>query len=348
MTIQHLELTFAATRFTPQTTLFYRSEGPSGEVSEARVTVGGKAAMKQAEADIYELAFRYRQKRVSRAVLRVGNTIYEDSDGDGRLEIRDGEVLAQRPLATEVMVPSPALNRALSLERLHDIEPNRSGKWALAGAEVKPVVGSIEDATSWEAVARRCEVLIHCAVQYTSRMFEFDRRAVSALLGIASGTRESCTFIYTSGVWLYGDTAGTVVDEESPVNPAELVRERVEIEDSVLATRRDGLRPIVIRVGCVYGASGSLTATWFDTAQKHGSARIVGDGSNRWAMVHVQDLADLYLRAAESDASGEVFNATDRSRSTVFECARAASFAAGAKGRVEKVSLETGAQGDGS
>jgi len=211
---------------------------------------------------------------------------------------------------------------------------------ALAGAEVQPVMGSIEDATSWEAVARRCEVLIHCAVQYTSRMFEFDRRAVSALLRIASGARESCTFIYTSGVWLYGDTAGTVVDEESPVNPAELVRERVEIEDSVLATRRDGMRPIAIRVGCVYGASGSLTATWFDTAHKHGSARIVGDGSNRWAMVHVQDLADLYLRAAESDASGEVFNATDRSRSTVFECARAASFAAGAKGRVEKVSLE--------
>lgn len=211
---------------------------------------------------------------------------------------------------------------------------------ALAVAEVQPVLGSIEDATSWEAVARRCEVLIHCAVQYTSQMFEFDRRAVSALLRIASGKRESSIFIYTSGVWLYGDTAGTVVDEESPVNPAELVRERVEIEDSVLATRRDGLRPIAIRVGCVYGTSGSLTATWFDTAHKHGSARIVGDGSNRWAMVHVHDLADLYLRAAESDASGEVFNATDRSRSTVFECARAASFAAGAKGRVEKVSLE--------
>ena len=134
MTIQHLELTFAATRFTPETTLFYRSEGSTGEVSEARVTVGGKAAMKQAEADIYELAFRYRQKRVSRAVLRVGNTVYEDSNGDGRLEIRDGEPLAQRPLATEVMVPSPALNRALSLERLHDIEPNRSGKLALQDA----------------------------------------------------------------------------------------------------------------------------------------------------------------------------------------------------------------------
>jgi nucleoside-diphosphate-sugar epimerase len=57
-------------------------------------------------------------------------------------------------------------------------------------------------------------------------------------------------------------------------------------------------------------------------------------------MVHVHDLADLYLRAAESDASGEVFNATDCSRSTVFECARAASFAAGAKGRVDKVPLE--------
>jgi mannose-6-phosphate isomerase-like protein (cupin superfamily) len=134
MTIQHLELIFAATRFTPETRLFYRSGDPAGKVSEARATVGKRTTTKQADADIYELAFRYRQKRVSSAVLRVGNTIYEDSDGDGRLEIRDGEVLAQRPLATEVMVPSPALNRALSLERLHDMEPNRSGKSALQNA----------------------------------------------------------------------------------------------------------------------------------------------------------------------------------------------------------------------
>ncbi|MCR4294736.1 MAG: NAD-dependent epimerase, partial [Elusimicrobia bacterium] len=58
-------------------------------------------------------------------------------------------------------------------------------------------------------------------------------------------------------------------------------------------------------------------------------------GGNRWAVVHVSDLADLYIRAAESDLSGELLNAVDGSRFTVREMAEAASRAAGAGGAVE-------------
>ena len=57
-------------------------------------------------------------------------------------------------------------------------------------------------------------------------------------------------------------------------------------------------------------------------------------------MVHRDDLAELYVRAAESGLGGEVLNATDRSRATVNECAAAASLAAGAEGRVEHVPVE--------
>ncbi len=59
---------------------------------------------------------------------------------------------------------------------------------------------------------------------------------------------------------------------------------------------------------------------------------LVGDGHNRWAMVHADDLADAYVRAAESGLSGEVFNVTDRSRSSVRGMATAAARAAGFKG----------------
>ena len=57
-------------------------------------------------------------------------------------------------------------------------------------------------------------------------------------------------------------------------------------------------------------------------------------------MVHRDDLADLFVRAAESGLGGEVLNATDRSRATVNECAAAASLAAGAEGRVEHAPVE--------
>jgi nucleoside-diphosphate-sugar epimerase len=129
------------------------------------------------------------------------------------------------------------------------------------------------------------------------------------------------TLIYTSGVWVYGDTGAGCADESSPTNPPKLVAARVENESFVLSCARSELATIVIRPGCVYGGQGSLTAAWFDSASRHGAARIVGDGSQRWAMIHVEDLAELYLRAGESSLACEVLNATDRSRSSVRECA---------------------------
>src|SRR5688572_22927217 len=59
-------------------------------------------------------------------------------------------------------------------------------------------------------------------------------------------------------------------------------------------------------------------------------------------MIHLQDLADLYLRAAESSHRAQIFNAVDRSRFTQLDCARAASRAAGAGGKVAHLTPEEG------
>jgi nucleoside-diphosphate-sugar epimerase len=56
-------------------------------------------------------------------------------------------------------------------------------------------------------------------------------------------------------------------------------------------------------------------------------------------MVHVDDLAELYVRTAEPAPAGEIFNASDRSRSTVLELATAAARAAGFTGEVRPIPL---------
>jgi nucleoside-diphosphate-sugar epimerase len=53
---------------------------------------------------------------------------------------------------------------------------------------------------------------------------------------------------------------------------------------------------------------------WFAGAVKEKRLTAVGDGNNRWAMVHADDLADAYVRAGESGLGGQIFNITDRSR----------------------------------
>jgi nucleoside-diphosphate-sugar epimerase len=93
-------------------------------------------------------------------------------------------------------------------------------------------------------------------------------------------------------------------------------------------------RGLVIRPGCVYGYQGGLTGLWFAAAVKEKALTAVGDGRNRWTMVHADDLADAYLRAGESGLSGEVLNITDRSRCSVAEMVSAVARVTGYGGKI--------------
>ncbi len=187
----------------------------------------------------------------------------------------------------------------------------------LEAREIEPVIGDMRDASGWKAA----DVLIHCAVEYGADYEALDRKALDALLALGGKV------VYTSGVWQYGP--GGPFDETQAFSGKPLMPWRTEHEKLVLAGKG-----IVVRPGCVYGGAGGLTGLWFQGAVEKKAAPIVGEGANRWAVVHLEDLADLYVRAAESAPSGELFNAVDASRFTVREMASAAATAAGAGGAV--------------
>lgn len=209
----------------------------------------------------------------------------------------------------------------------------------LARAEVRPVVGDMAAPSSWIELAAGCEVFVHAAAEYSERFAELDRSTVHAALERARASGLSRTFVYTSGAWVVGPTGDAPVDEAAPLVPMPAVAARAETEGRVLEANAGLVRTLVIRPGCVFGGAGSLTGIWFDTATREKAALVIGDGSQRWAMVHVDDLADVYVRAIHSPIGGELFHAADRSRFTVLECAQAASRAAGAGGAVRHVAV---------
>jgi nucleoside-diphosphate-sugar epimerase len=110
-----------------------------------------------------------------------------------------------------------------------------------------------------------------------------------------------------------------------------------------LAMSSRSVHGLVVRPGCVYGGPGGMTGDWFEGAEKK-DLSVVGDGRNRWAILHVDDLADGYVRLGESGLSGEIFNLADRSRSTVQEMVAAAARAAGYTGQVRWISVEEAAK----
>jgi nucleoside-diphosphate-sugar epimerase len=202
----------------------------------------------------------------------------------------------------------------------------------LARAEIHPVVGEIGSPETFAAAAESCSVLVHAAAQYGPGAFAFERSAVHALLAAARRRGpQPKVLLYTSGTWVYGNTGDRLVDETSALAPTAHVSERPAVERLVLEA--DAVRGIVMRPGCVYGYAGSLTAMWFEAAQSGGPLAVIGDGRARWPLVHLDDLGNAYLRAAESGLSG-IFNVTDRSRASLLEMAGAVARVTGYTGGV--------------
>lgn len=195
--------------------------------------------------------------------------------------------------------------------------------------EIAPVLGALETPERYREAATRVDVIVHAAIDYATDTGSVDQLAVRALLGAATEAGEPKRVLYTSGAWVYGDTGPEPADERRSARPPELVAWRPAVERLVLEAPH--VRGVVFRPGVAYGGRGGLTGQWFAGAQA-GDLRIVGEGNNHWAMIHVDDLADAYVRAAEAGVAGEIFNLADESSATVGELVGAAAEAAGYRG----------------
>lgn len=186
--------------------------------------------------------------------------------------------------------------------------------------------------------ARESHGVIHTAFAFGPDTARLDEGAVEAMLGALEGTGKP--FVYTSGVWLIGDTGGRVAGEMAPLNPPGFVAWRAAVERRVLDAGERKVRGVVIRPAMVYGRGGGSVAGFIYSAKKWGAARAVGDGNNHWSFVHIDDLARLYVLALEKSGAGELYLAADGPALKVREVAEAASKAAGAGGKVEFMMVE--------
>lgn len=171
----------------------------------------------------------------------------------------------------------------------------------------QPVLGDLGKPASYADAAANADGIIHTASASAARAEEVDAMALDVLL--APTTRAGRFIIYTSGLWVLGDTAGPA-DESTPVQPTLRVSWRPAHEARVLDAATTGLRPMVIRPGIVYGGYQGIVGDLFKDAA-NGLVRVVGSGDNHWPLVYERDLGDLYVRlASHADASG-VFHAND-------------------------------------
>jgi nucleoside-diphosphate-sugar epimerase len=102
--------------------------------------------------------------------------------------------------------------------------------------------------------------------------------------------------VWTSGVWVLGATGTQPADETTPPAPIAIVGPRPQVETRVLAAADRGVRAVVLRPGVVHGRGAGIPAMLAGWARELGHGRWVGSATSpRWPLVHIDDLAELYL-----------------------------------------------------
>ena len=204
----------------------------------------------------------------------------------------------------------------------------------------RPVLGNLREPSGYAAMAAECDAIIHLAAEPGPERQQVERRALEALIAAAGSGGEPRILVYTSVLFVLGNTGDSVATENAPTQEVPHAAGRVEHERWVLAVADRQLATAVIRPGMVYGGGqGGAVSELFRSAVQEGTATYVGDGCNRWSLVHRNDVAELYREVVEQRARG-IFHAVDGHPLPVREIARHASRAAGRGGTTRSLPLE--------
>lgn len=208
----------------------------------------------------------------------------------------------------EVMVLT---RRAESLSRLW---PN---------GRVRAVEGDLEQSSHLSKICQGVDAVYHLA-SYAHASHVPEEQAANAFRRvIIDGTRailESAlaagvkSFVFVSSVKAMGEGGASCLDETSQVAPQSAYgRAKLSAEQAILAAgQRNGMHVAIIRLPMVYGRDNKGNLPRMIESVGRGHFPPLPEVHNKRSMVHVQDVVQALLLAAESpSANGRVYIVTD-------------------------------------
>jgi nucleoside-diphosphate-sugar epimerase len=202
-------------------------------------------------------------------------------------------------------------------------DPEKAARLSARG--VTTVTGELASPRTFATALGDIDAAVHAAFEASPRGIDKDRAAIDTLLDALRTTRtpsgSAPTLIYTSGIWVLGNTTRPA-DEETPIDPVAHVSWRPSHEQRVLEAGTNGLRTIVVRPGIVYGGARGIVSDILKDAL-NGMMRVIGSGKNRWPTVYARDLGDLYARLLEAPDARGIFHANDETDERVNDIVEA-------------------------
>lgn len=215
----------------------------------------------------------------------------------------------------------------------------------LQAAGIEPVIGTLDESDLLAREAAGADAVINAANSDHAG-------AVEALVQGLAGSDKP--LIHTSGCSVVGDDARglfrseLIVDEATPltINPAKQARRDIDVQ--VLAAADRQVRSTVICPSLIYGQGRGLNPHSVQIpfllahARVHGAIPVVGNGSNVWSNVHIDDVVQLYLLALAKAPAGSFYFA-ENGEASYAELAQALAERTGIR-RVEYLPAEVAAQ----
>ena len=185
-----------------------------------------------------------------------------------------------------------------------------------AGAEVHR--GGLEDMDVLRRGALEADAVIHAAFELDltnwARGGGIDVRAIEALGSAIAGSER--LMVVTSGAFAIG-AAGVASESDGPLQTLPRAT-----ETAAAAASARGARVAILRLGVVHGdGDRHFLPALIGLARAKVLSAYVGDGEQRWPMVHVADAADAYLRTLEHGVAGARYHAVAEEGVAVREIA---------------------------
>lgn len=199
----------------------------------------------------------------------------------------------------------------------------------LRSQEIIPVLGDIENPSTYASTLDKVGVVIDTVFTYSQGAS--NQKLMQAVCSASKTLGQKKRYIYTSGVLVYGNRPNEILDENAIPTPGQMLKWRYEFENQVVKiTEAEG---VVVRPGFVYGGSVNM----FFGYEKNGEIPVIGNPNKRWSWIHLDDLANAYVKIAEASGSavgGQVFNVGDDTRVTYAHMREVCAKTAGASGPV--------------
>ncbi len=178
------------------------------------------------------------------------------------------------------------------------------------------VVGDVTDRAWFTDQLREVDGAIHTAAPADGAA-AFDDAVVDAVVEAFSGTAKP--YVHTGGIWTYG--SNDAITEDSPTDAPALTAWRSERENRVLGS---DVVASLVQPGIVHGHGQGIPAILAGgDRDESGALLVVGDGSQHWTTIHVDDLAELYVAVLEQAPGGERYLGVSGDNPTVRELGEA-------------------------